>query len=270
MSTAAVAPAKEIVRLRDLGQGRRDAIMIDPRIIEVESGHNPRNYNLPENRAHLDELKASIKANGTLSPLWVRYDNGSKKAILVDGECRLRANLELIAEGVEIQTVPCLQVQGGNEAERLVLALTANTGKPLSKWESGTAFMRLMRFGWTEEQISARMGQSVRFIKEAVELADAPEDVKKMLSEQAITPSLAISELRKLGEKATETLRVKAAEAKATGKVAKRDRAKNNVSLRQLVQDLLETVNQNDFMNHDRDTVKVSKIAVRRLQLALK
>jgi hypothetical protein len=65
--------------------------MIDPRIIAVEDGHNPRDYNIPENRAHLDDLKASIRENGTISPLWVRYDAERRAAVLVDGECRLRA-----------------------------------------------------------------------------------------------------------------------------------------------------------------------------------
>jgi hypothetical protein len=35
-----------IERLRDLGSGRRDAIMMDPRIIQIEKEHNPRSYHL--------------------------------------------------------------------------------------------------------------------------------------------------------------------------------------------------------------------------------
>jgi len=126
--------SKTVERLRDLGSGRRDAIMMDPRIIQIEKAFNPRDYRLKENREHLDELKASIKMRGVLQPLLVRFDPQQQCAILNDGECRLRAVLELIEEGVEIATIPILQVQGGNETERLVIALTANTGKPLSKW----------------------------------------------------------------------------------------------------------------------------------------
>jgi len=136
--------AKPVVvnRLRDLkdDNGVRDMPMIDPRILVIEDQFNPRDYTLPENRAHLDELKQSIRANGTIKPLLVRWDAATKSAIVVDGECRLRANLELIAEGEEILAVPCVQVAGGNEAERLLTAITANTGKSLSKWELGTAF----------------------------------------------------------------------------------------------------------------------------------
>ena len=57
--------SKTVERLRDLGSGRRDAIMMDPKIILIEKDHNPRQYSLKENRDHLDELKASIKTTVT-------------------------------------------------------------------------------------------------------------------------------------------------------------------------------------------------------------
>ena len=100
-----------VTRLKHLAETVRDVVMIDPRIVVVEDGFNCRDYTLSENRAHLDELKRSIKVNGTLVPLLVRYEAGTKSAVLIDGECRLRANLELIAEGVEILSVPTVQVQ---------------------------------------------------------------------------------------------------------------------------------------------------------------
>ncbi len=225
-------------RLRDLKTGVRDLIMLDPRIIVVEKGHNPRNYDLPENRAHLDELKASIRENGTLAPLLVRWEAETKQAILVDGECRLIANLELITEGHPVDAVPTIQVKAGDEAQRLVLALTANTGKPLSSWEIGVAFQKFINFGWTEEKIASQLGYALRFVKEALELSDAPADVKYLLSEQAVTPSLAIATLRKSGSGASLILKaaVEKARAKKPGKngkhaPAKRERAVKSISL---------------------------------------
>ena len=221
-------PAKNVTRLRDLKSGVRDMIMIDPRIIIIDDGHNPRNYELPENHAHLDALKRSIRENGTLVPLLVRYDAARKAAVLVDGECRLRANLELIAEGVEpaIETVPTIQVSGGNESDRLLTAITANTGKPLSKWELGGAFRRLYNFGWDEAKIALRTGYKNAFVAEAMELADAPDEVKQLLSSQAVTPAFALSELRKNGAAAVQTLQTVANEHKASGKKGPAKRSK--------------------------------------------
>ena len=216
----------EVSRLRDLKESARDQLMIDPRIILVDDNFNPRNYDLPENRAHLDELKHSIATQGVLIPLLVRYDAESKSVIVIDGECRLRATLELIAEGHdELLTVPTIQVPGGTEQDRLLTSILANTGKSLSKWELGTAFQRLYKFGWSPEQIATKTGYAARFIGEAMELADAPAEVKQLLSSQAVTPSLALAELRANGAAAVQTLQAKASAAKASGKKgpAKRD-----------------------------------------------
>jgi ParB family chromosome partitioning protein len=207
-----------VTRLRDLKVSARDQLMLDPRIIKVEKNHNPRDFTLPENREHLDNLKMSIREQGTLQPLLVRYDVGTQSAILVDGECRLRANMELIHEGMEIPAVPTIQVQGGNEAERLMVALTANTGKPLSQWELGVSVRKLLAFGWTVEDVATKMGKSARYLNDAVQLSDTPQDVKRMLSEGSVTPALALSHARKSGDQAGVTLRKAVEEAKGKGK----------------------------------------------------
>ena len=219
-------PGKVVNRLRDLKTSARDQLMIDPRIILIDDGENPRNYDLPENHAHLDELKRSIREMGVLIPLLVRYDAARKAAVVVDGECRLRAVLELITEGEDIDTVPTIQVPGGNESDRLLTRLTANTGKPLSKWESGIAFRQFYNFGWSEEKIATKTGMTERFIREAMELADAPDEVKALLSSQAVTPSLALAELRANGAAAVETLKAAAVAAQSTGKKGPAKRAK--------------------------------------------
>jgi len=271
--------AKPVVvnRLRDLkdNNGIRDMPMIDPRILVIEDGHNPRDYSLPENRAHLDEFKLSIKANGVIEPLLVRWDAGTKSAIVVDGECRLRATLELIAEGCEIAAVPVIQVQGGNEADRLLTAITANTGKPLSKWELGTAFQRLYKFGWSEEQIATKTGYRASFITEAMELADAPIEVKKMLSERAVTPSLALEELRVNGSAAVESLRKKATERKASGKTgpAARPKAANpkpqpappSPTLVSVVRELLDDVAVTDLSDDSKPRIAVDRMLLLKL-----
>lgn len=259
----------EVTRLRDLKTSARDQLFIDPRIIQIEEGHNPRNYDLPENRMHLDQLKASIRANGTLNPLWVRYDVQEKAAILVDGECRLRANLELIAEGVEIEAVPTIQVPGTNEADRLLLAVTANTGKPLSKWESGGAFMRFRNFGWSDEKIAERTGYAIRFIQEAMELADAPEEVKHMLSSQAVTPSLALQELRMNGSGAVAKLRERAQAAQASGKkTATREKAApsvpNPATILKRVADVIKSV-EDELFDPAYKFVEVDRLALVKL-----
>ena len=208
----------EITRLRDLKIGARDMFTLPLDAIVTEDNFNPRNYRLPENRDHLDELKRSIAVLGVQVPLLVRFDTETRTAILVDGECRLRAARELAKEGHEIVGIPVIQMQGNNAADRVLTAITANTGKPLSQWEIGGAFRRLIAFGWTEKQVAEKTGYKERFVKQAIELSDAPDDVKYLLSEQAVTPSLALSEIRKRGAGASLVLKAHADAARAAGK----------------------------------------------------
>jgi hypothetical protein len=113
----------------------------------------------------------------------------------------------------------------------LLTAITANTGKPLSKWELGAAFQKLSNFGLSPEKITARTGYGERFIREALELADAPDEIKQLLSSQAVTPSLALSQLRSNATKAVQiqTLQKAAVEAKASGKKGPAKRAKKPI-----------------------------------------
>ena len=85
--------------------------MIDPRVLRVDAGLNVRDFEAPENRAHLEFLKASIRTEGVKQPLTVRHggnpDGDGFVPLITDGECRWRAVMELIDEGVEIARVPC-------------------------------------------------------------------------------------------------------------------------------------------------------------------
>ena len=215
-------------RLKDLGRVK-DSVILDPRIIVIETNHNPRNFSLAENRGHIDELKASIAVHGVLAPLWVRWEASTKQPVLVDGETRLRAVLELIKEGTDIKGVPTIQVAAANEADRLVLALTANTGKPLSQWESGVAYQKLRGFGWSDEEIAKRMGQSVAFVRRAIDLSDASEDMKELLSKKAVTPALAASLKKQHGGDAAKVAKERGASPE---KPLKREKADGFAALR--------------------------------------
>lgn len=204
-------------RLTHVGLGRTDVVRVDPSIIVLEKDHNPRDYTLAENREHLDELKISIKALGVLHPLTVRWDGKIKAPILVDGECRWRAVMELIAEGHPMVSVPTVQAENADPAGRLISALVANTGKPLSKWELGASFKKLVTLGHTHEMIAEKCGYGLRFITECIDLADAPPEVKKLLSAQAVTPSFVTDAMKKFGDEAPAQIQkaVDAAKRKA-------------------------------------------------------
>jgi hypothetical protein len=220
---------KTPTRLRDLAEkGGHDVLMFDPRKIIVEPGHNPRRFDTPEMRERMDILKESIRQEyWPHSTLLVRWEPARKdaegnvielpRAVLVDGETRLRCVMELIAEGEEILKLPVQGVDANNEAQRILLALNANTGRPLTQMESGTAFRRLRGYGWSVEQIAAKVGHSVRYVNDAIALNDAPLEVQRMVMENVVTPGRAIAEVKEHGTRAAETLAPEVEKAKANG-----------------------------------------------------
>ena len=193
-------------------------IKADPRAIRVEAGHNPRDFSTVEAVAHLENLKESIRVNGVLEPVLVRKDG--ENVFLVDGESRLRAALALIADGVDIQTIPAIEVRGGNPAERLVMALAANTSQPLSKVEYGNAFRRLEAYGYTNEQIAERCVKNDRYVREALELSDAPVEVQTMVKAGEVSPALALKTVRAHGSGSVAVLTKAVTSAKAQGRKA--------------------------------------------------
>jgi len=222
---------REVTRLRDFkDDGVRDIIMVDPRRITIESGHNMRSFAFGDNLASIESLADDIAENGTLQPILVRFEAGTKRLILVDGERRLRANLRLMERTGEPRSIPCQGVAGGNEAERVVMALVANGSKPLLKWEDGFGYSRLVRCGWSVERISKRVVRSTQYVSEALELADAPDEVHRLLSERRITDALALATIRKAGDRAAEVL-TQAADNAAEGgkKIARKEREPANV-----------------------------------------
>jgi ParB/RepB/Spo0J family partition protein len=261
----AIEPAKDISRFRDFFTTRKDlGGFMDPRLIRIEKGHNPRDYRLPENRAHLDSLKVSIATAGVRQPLLCRLDGG--QCILVDGESRLTAVLELINEGHEILNVPVMQVNANNEDDRIAIAVGANTGKPLSEWELGGAFKRLSGFGWGNDQIASQFGITAQKVAKCIELADMPQEVKQMLSERAITPALAITTVRRKGTKAAseelkeEVEKRKAAGKKGPAKVAKKGADnKAETAEHQLLRLIFESFEGEYFQEKDQEGGFVSE-----------
>jgi ParB-like chromosome segregation protein Spo0J len=229
------------MRLNELGHGRVEGPKLDPRIIIIRPGFNFRDTTSPTVRAHIDWLKTSIKQNGVQEPIRVEYD--SDTVYLVNGECRVIACKELWKEGVKVPykdgtngppLVPAIVVKG-DEAEVLASSMIANGALPPTQLEFGSAAKRLMALGWPVERvaeytpphISGDKKKAARYVRDAVELHNAPLEVKKAVKEGVdgvtVSPALALQAVRKSPLHASEEIASAASLAKSKGqKVAKR------------------------------------------------
>lgn len=203
--------------LRDMAESSFNGFRIDPRKIEVEKGHNVRDFSLQENQEHVNQLSQSIAALGVQNPLVVRYEKG--RVVLVDGECRLRATMKAIKDGAEIKTVPVITEPAHTSEEgRIVELLTRNTGKQLNMLERGEVFARLKNFGWTDADIAKKTGITGAHVSNILTLHTAPVAVKTMVAQGQIAPTLAVQAIRDHGAEAPKVLK-EVAKSSDNGKV---------------------------------------------------
>ncbi len=129
----------------------------------------------------LAELTQSIELHGVIQPILVRPVEGGYQ--LIAGERRVRA-----ARAVGLKTVPAV-VRSLTDREAIELALVENLQRSdLNPMEESLAYSRLIDdFGWTQEEIGARVGKSRSHIANYLRLLNLEEDIQQLISEQALT-----------------------------------------------------------------------------------
>lgn len=172
----------------------RDLYMIDPQMIKVRKGWNPR-YDFTGEV----ELVKSIIQNGVKDPIRVKKDSDGN-IILIDGERRLRATLIAIAQGAEIRGIPAfLERSTIRDGEALFLSLIANDGKRFLPVEEAQAYKRLYDWGSSIEEIAQRMGRSVNIISNRLLLLDGVEEIKEAINSKKIPLYLGENIIKKSG-----------------------------------------------------------------------
>jgi ParB family transcriptional regulator, chromosome partitioning protein len=142
--------------------------------------HQPR---LQMDDAKLEELAASIKANGVIQPILVRR-SGDRYQIIA-GERRWRA-----AQRAGLRTVPVVvrEVSAGDK-QVLELALIENLQREgLNPVDEALAYQRLAtEFSLTQDQIAAAVGKDRSSIANFMRLLKLPEEVRGDLASGALS-----------------------------------------------------------------------------------
>ena len=142
--------------------------------------HQPR---LQMDDARLDELAASIKANGVIQPILVRR-NGDRYSIIA-GERRWRA-----AQRAGLRTVPVVvrDVSPGDK-QILELALIENVQREgLNPIDEALAYQRLAsEFSLTQDQIAAAVGKDRSSVANFMRLLKLPDEVRGDLASGALS-----------------------------------------------------------------------------------
>ena len=141
--------------------------------------HQPRKY---FDSKSLDELSASIKEKGVVTPITVRFLNN--QYILIAGERRLRASK--LANKKEI---PAYILEVIEESEMMEVALIENIQREnLNPIEESEAYALLQsKFNLSQNQIAKTVGKNRSTITNALRLLQLPSDIKKSLRNNQIS-----------------------------------------------------------------------------------
>jgi ParB family chromosome partitioning protein len=152
------------------------------RTIAVEEIHpSPGQPRTRFDDARLDELAASIKTQGIIQPLIVRtrgQENGGGYE-LIAGERRWRA-----AQRAGLHELPAV-VRDVAPTQAFEMAMVENLQREdLNPLEEAAGYQRLIEeFGYTQEQLSERVGKDRSTVANALRLLRLPDSVRGLLAE---------------------------------------------------------------------------------------
>lgn len=202
---------KDIGRRRrhDVGSVEVDRLMPDP--------EQPRKEFSDEAIARLAE---SLRSQGQLQPIRVRWSESDSKWIIVSGERRWRAS-----KLAGLSTIDCVfEEQDLRHDRTLEQQLVENLlREDLLPIEEARAFQQLMRLkNWNGKQVAEALHIPASKVSRSLALLDLPPEVQQRVSSGQLAARSAY-ELSKLPDAQSQ---ISVAEQVATGKLTHRDTAK--------------------------------------------
>ena len=187
----------------DAGVGRATGVRVI-RVDNVES--NPQQPRMIFDVDALHELAASIREHGVLQPILVR-PLGANRYQLVAGERRWRASRE-----AGLETIPAL-VEDLDDDTALEISIIENLQREdLSPLEEATMYDRMIHeHGYSIRKLAEKLGKDKGYVENRLRLADAPEEIRELVSVRKDTLSHAYELLKVSDEKKRRRLAAKVA-----------------------------------------------------------
>ncbi|HXI92596.1 MAG TPA: ParB/RepB/Spo0J family partition protein [Blastocatellia bacterium] len=124
----------------------------------------------------LSELVLSIEEKGVLEPLLVRPSDVGGRFMIISGERRYRASLE-----VGLTELPCIEMDVDDRAVAEISLIENLQRKDLTAFEEADGLVALAkRFGYKHEEIARKLGKARTSVTETISIAGIPPDVREL------------------------------------------------------------------------------------------
>ncbi len=156
---------------------------------------NPAQPRLSYEEESLGELADSIREHGVLQPILVR-PVGPKFEIIA-GERRWRAS-----RLAERETIPAIVVEFDEETALEASIIENLQREDVSPLEEAAMFQKMTALGYSVRQLAQKIGKDKGYVENRMRLADAPTEIRELVSLRKDTISHAY-ELMKVGDERT-------------------------------------------------------------------
>jgi ParB family transcriptional regulator, chromosome partitioning protein len=138
---------------------------------------NPEQPRLAFNQEALEELAASIREHGVLQPILVR-PLGANRFQLIAGERRWRAS-----KIAGLETIPAL-IEEIDDDTALEISIIENLQREdISPLDEATMFDRMVsEHGYSIRKLADKLGKDKGYVENRLRLADAPPEVRELVS----------------------------------------------------------------------------------------
>ena len=156
---------------------------------------NPAQPRLSYEEDSLSELADSIREHGVLQPILVRPVG--PKFELIAGERRWRAS-----RLAERETIPAIVVDFDEQTALEVSIIENLQREDVSPLEEAAMFRKMTDLGYSVRQLAQKIGKDKGYVENRMRLADAPPEIRELVSLRKDTISHAY-ELMKVGDERT-------------------------------------------------------------------
>jgi ParB family transcriptional regulator, chromosome partitioning protein len=156
---------------------------------------NPAQPRLSYEEDSLTELADSIREHGVLQPILVRPIGSQFE--LIAGERRWRAS-----RMAQRESIPAIVVEFDDETALEISIIENLQREDVSPLEEATMFRKMTDLGYSVRQLAQKIGKDKGYVENRIRLADAPPEIRELVSVRKDTLSHAY-ELMKIRDERT-------------------------------------------------------------------